>query len=285
MIRLKPRRWRAPSIDTRASPESRSPLPENAIVSQRLVSSGQLVTDLEPLADLIDPKSIYVEAAVPVDDISLVRPGMAATVTSPLDPGVDFPARVAALSPNFTPGRRDFSRAPGADRRPDNQRSGGSGGDPGDDQKRARRDRDPGCGAVSGRRQQHLLRIRRRSPTAWRIAPPSTVGIRNPSASPNHLRARTGATRYHVGRLCALRRASGESGGRAKLNRANSSLALCAVIAASILGAHPGPLDSQRGVPARCSSIARSCWPTAAICRPSRCWSRSRGRWRKPPTA
>jgi membrane fusion protein (multidrug efflux system) len=78
--------------------------PENAIVSQRLVSSGQLVTDLEPLADLIDPRSIYVEAAVPVDDISLVRPGMAATVTTPLDPGIDFPARVAALSPNLTPG-------------------------------------------------------------------------------------------------------------------------------------------------------------------------------------
>ncbi len=78
--------------------------PENAIVSQRLVSSGQLVTDLEPLADLIDPRSIYVEAAVPVDDISLVRSGMAATVTTPLDPGIDFPARVAALSPNLTPG-------------------------------------------------------------------------------------------------------------------------------------------------------------------------------------
>ena len=88
--------------------------PENAIVSQRLVSSGQIVTDQEPLADLIDPKSIYVEAAVPVDDISLVRPGMSATVTSPLDPGVDFPARVTALSPSFTqgaatsPARLDF---------------------------------------------------------------------------------------------------------------------------------------------------------------------------------
>lgn len=78
--------------------------PENAIVSQRLVSSGQLVSDQEPLADLIDPKSIYVDAAVPVDDISLVRPGMNATVTSPLDPGVDFPAHVVALSPSFTQG-------------------------------------------------------------------------------------------------------------------------------------------------------------------------------------
>jgi len=89
--------------------------PEDAIVSQRLVSSGQLVNDQEPLADLIDPKSIYVEAAVPVDDISLVRPGMSAAVTSPLDPGIDFPARVVALSPSFTqgaatsPARLDFT--------------------------------------------------------------------------------------------------------------------------------------------------------------------------------
>lgn len=78
--------------------------PEDAIVSQRIVSSGQMVNDLEPLADLIDPKSMYVEAAVPVNDLSLVRPGMTATVTSPLEPGIDFPTRVAALSPNFTQG-------------------------------------------------------------------------------------------------------------------------------------------------------------------------------------
>lgn len=78
--------------------------PENGVVAQRIVSSGQMVNDLDPLVDLIDPNSIYVEAAVPVDDVSLIRPGMAATVTSPLQPGVDFPARVAALSPIFTQG-------------------------------------------------------------------------------------------------------------------------------------------------------------------------------------
>jgi multidrug efflux pump subunit AcrA (membrane-fusion protein) len=85
--------------------------PEDAVVSQRLVSSGQMVNDLDPLADLIDPRSIYVEAAVPVNDISLVRPGMTATVTSPLQPGVDFSARVAALSPNFTQGAAATSSA------------------------------------------------------------------------------------------------------------------------------------------------------------------------------
>jgi RND family efflux transporter MFP subunit len=86
-------------------------VPENAVVSQRLVSSGQMVNDLQSLADLIDPNSIYVQAAVPVDEISQVRPGMAAIVTSPLQPGVDFPARVAALSPNFTQGAAATSSA------------------------------------------------------------------------------------------------------------------------------------------------------------------------------
>jgi membrane fusion protein (multidrug efflux system) len=76
--------------------------PQSAIVSQRLVSSGQWVADLDPLADLIDPASIYVEAQVPIDEEYLVRPGMAATVTSPLQPGKQFPARVMALSPDFS---------------------------------------------------------------------------------------------------------------------------------------------------------------------------------------
>jgi membrane fusion protein (multidrug efflux system) len=85
--------------------------PENAVVSQRIVSSGQMVTDLEALADLIDPKSIYVQAAVPVDEIAQVRPGMRAIVTSPLQPAAEFPARVVALSPNFTQGAAATSTA------------------------------------------------------------------------------------------------------------------------------------------------------------------------------
>jgi len=85
--------------------------PEAGVVSQRIVSSGQMVNDLDPLADLIDSRSIYVDAAVPVDDISLVRPGMSATVTSPLQPGTGFPAHVAALSPNFTQGAAATSSA------------------------------------------------------------------------------------------------------------------------------------------------------------------------------
>lgn len=77
--------------------------PDDAIVAQRIVSPGQIVADLDPLADLIDPRSLYVEAAVPVDDLSLIRPAMPAVVTSPIRPGARFHARIAALAPNFSP--------------------------------------------------------------------------------------------------------------------------------------------------------------------------------------
>jgi multidrug efflux pump subunit AcrA (membrane-fusion protein) len=77
-------------------------IPEDAIVAQRIVSPGQLVADLEQLADLIDPRSIFVNAAVPVDDLARIHPGMKAIVTSPLHPGLDFPAQVAGISPSFS---------------------------------------------------------------------------------------------------------------------------------------------------------------------------------------
>ncbi len=78
--------------------------PEDAIVAQRIVSSGQIVADLDPLADLIDPRSIYVEAAVPIADLTNIHSGMTAVVTSPLQPGAQFAARVGAASPSFSPG-------------------------------------------------------------------------------------------------------------------------------------------------------------------------------------
>jgi membrane fusion protein (multidrug efflux system) len=77
-------------------------VPEDAIVAQRIVSSGQLVADLDELADLIDPRSIFVNAAVPVDDVATICLRMAAIVTSPLHPGLDFPAQVAGISPSFS---------------------------------------------------------------------------------------------------------------------------------------------------------------------------------------
>jgi multidrug efflux pump subunit AcrA (membrane-fusion protein) len=89
--------------------------PEDAIVAQRTVSAGQLVADFEQLADLIDPKSIFVKVAAPVDELPKIHPGMEAIVTSSLHSGVEFPARVAGLSPSFnqagatSPVRVEFS--------------------------------------------------------------------------------------------------------------------------------------------------------------------------------
>src|SRR5580700_10493457 len=93
--------------------------PESGIVSQPPVTSGQMVADLDTLVDLIDPKSLYVDTSVPVSQLALVKPGMAATMTTPFRPGIEFPARIAALMPSFdatsatTSARTDFT---GADR-------------------------------------------------------------------------------------------------------------------------------------------------------------------------
>ncbi len=75
--------------------------PESGVVSQPPVTSGQMVADLDPLVDLIDPASLHVEAAVPVNQLSLVHPGMPATVTTPFHPDAKIPARVAAVMPTF----------------------------------------------------------------------------------------------------------------------------------------------------------------------------------------
>jgi len=88
---------------------------DSGVVSQPPVTSGQVVAELDPLVDLIDPSSVYVEANAPIDDLHLVQAGMSAIVTSPLRPGFDFPARVAAVMPSFdaanatSPLRVDFT--------------------------------------------------------------------------------------------------------------------------------------------------------------------------------
>ncbi|MBV8770848.1 MAG: efflux RND transporter periplasmic adaptor subunit [Deltaproteobacteria bacterium] len=96
----------ASSLADSVTPYLRGPgvpvtVPEDATVAQRLVSPGQLVADFDQLADLVDPRSIFVNAAVPVDDLVDIHPGMEVIVSSPLYRGVNFPARVAGLSPSF----------------------------------------------------------------------------------------------------------------------------------------------------------------------------------------
>ncbi len=77
---------------------------EGGVVSVPPVTTGQVVAYLDPLADLVDPNSVYVDTAVPAAELHLISVGMAAIVKSPLKPDVELPARVAAILPNFNPG-------------------------------------------------------------------------------------------------------------------------------------------------------------------------------------
>ena len=74
------------------------------MVTQRVVSPGQIVNEFDPLVDLVDPASVYVEAQAPINQLGALRAGMDATVISPLKPGVVYPARVWSLSPSFSAG-------------------------------------------------------------------------------------------------------------------------------------------------------------------------------------
>jgi len=78
--------------------------PDSGVVFHPPVTSGQMVADLDPIAELMDPSSVYVEVSIPIDEIHLISPGMPATVTSGLDPGNEFSTRVAAMIPNFDAG-------------------------------------------------------------------------------------------------------------------------------------------------------------------------------------
>ncbi len=78
--------------------------PEGGVVSAPPVASGQVVAYLDPLADLVDPNTVYVDTAVPAQDVHAISVGMPAIVRSPLKPNVEMPARVAAILPNFNAG-------------------------------------------------------------------------------------------------------------------------------------------------------------------------------------
>ncbi len=78
--------------------------PEGGVVSAPPVVAGQVVAYLDPLADLVDPNSVYVDTAVPAENVHDISVGMPATVKSPLKPNVEMPARVAAILPNFNAG-------------------------------------------------------------------------------------------------------------------------------------------------------------------------------------
>jgi multidrug efflux pump subunit AcrA (membrane-fusion protein) len=79
-------------------------VPQDALVSQRVVSPGQIVNEFDPLVELVDPSSVYIDAEAPINQLGALRPGMDATVVSALKPGVVYPARVWSISPSFSAG-------------------------------------------------------------------------------------------------------------------------------------------------------------------------------------
>ncbi len=78
--------------------------PESALVAQRIVNPGQIVNEFDPLVTLVDPNSVYVDAQAPINELGALKPGMDASVTSALNPGVSYPARIWSLSPSFSAG-------------------------------------------------------------------------------------------------------------------------------------------------------------------------------------
>ncbi|HVA83936.1 MAG TPA: efflux RND transporter periplasmic adaptor subunit [Candidatus Binataceae bacterium] len=78
--------------------------PENALVAQRIVNPGQIVNEFDPLVDLVDPESVYVDAQAPINQLGALKSGMDASVTSALNPGVSYPARIWSISPSFSAG-------------------------------------------------------------------------------------------------------------------------------------------------------------------------------------
>ena len=77
--------------------------PDNGVVATQPLAIGQTVSFMEPIVDLIDPRSIYIEANVPEEDFALVSPGMKVDITSPLKPGARMSGRIAALLPSLNP--------------------------------------------------------------------------------------------------------------------------------------------------------------------------------------
>ena len=79
-------------------------VPLDALVTLRVVSPGQVVNEFDPLVELVDPSSVYVDAHAPINQLGTLKVGMDAAVVSVLKPGVVYPGRVWTLSPTFSAG-------------------------------------------------------------------------------------------------------------------------------------------------------------------------------------
>ncbi len=97
-------RWRARSSVTPAARASRCACPITPSSLQRVVSPGQIVNEFDPLVELVDPSSVYVDAQAPINQLGALKAGMDASVVSSLKAGVVYPARVWSISPSFSAG-------------------------------------------------------------------------------------------------------------------------------------------------------------------------------------
>jgi len=79
-------------------------VPSGALVTQRVVSPGQIVNEFDPLVELVDPSSVYVDAQAPINQLGVLKAGMDASVVSSLKAGVVYPARIWSISPTFSAG-------------------------------------------------------------------------------------------------------------------------------------------------------------------------------------
>jgi multidrug efflux pump subunit AcrA (membrane-fusion protein) len=80
---------------------------ENGIVAKRLGSNGQFINEFEPIFELIDAGSMYVEAQAPLRLLGSIHPGQPVTLSSPALKN-PLPARVAAILPSASPASQTF---------------------------------------------------------------------------------------------------------------------------------------------------------------------------------
>lgn len=82
--------------------------PVAGVVANKQATVGQVVAAGSPLMAVDDISQVYAVINVPQQDMGLVRPGLAATVTADAYPGETFNGTVAVINPAAAQGTRDF---------------------------------------------------------------------------------------------------------------------------------------------------------------------------------
>ena len=80
--------------------------PFNGIVSERPVSSGDVVQPGSALFTVVDPSSMRLEASVPAEQLSEIRIGVPVTFTVSGYPGREFVGRIVRVNPTADPTTR-----------------------------------------------------------------------------------------------------------------------------------------------------------------------------------